>query len=164
MKLRRILSIIFLMLGMTFYATLGFSSHTATTGPMGEMKEDVKAKKAFEEGKMIPGYTYYYIGGSIIEPDSIIALKKGYMLEEHKTWSKVLDMEDKVIRTWIQAWKNDGHFLSDLHGGVLLDSEGKEVGIWYSHYPSGAVMEPVPGVFHIFPPHPLVGKRPGQGA
>lgn len=164
MKLQRILSILFLVFGLTFYPSFGFSSHSPTKGPMGQMKEDANAKKAFETGKMMAGYDYYFLGGSIIEPDSIIALKKGVTLRDNKLWSKVLDMEDRVIRTWIQAWKNDGHAFSDLHGGVILNSEGKEVGIWYSHFPSGAVMEPIPGVLDVFPPHPLVGERPGQGA
>lgn len=164
MKLHRIFNIIFVIIGLTFFASVGFASHTPTHGPMGEMKADEKAKKAFEEGKILPGYTYYYLGGSIIEPDSIIAIKKGYTLRDNKVWSKVLDMEDSVIRTWIQAWKNDGHSLSDLHGGVIMTSDGKEAGIWYSHYPGSAVMEPIPGVLDVFQPRPLQGSRPGQGA
>lgn len=164
MKLQRILSVLFLVLGLTFYASSGYSAHTPTHSPMGEMKEDAKAKKAFEEGKMLSDYTYYFLGGSIVEPDSVIALKKGTTLRDSKVWSKVQDMEDRVIRTWIQAWKNDGHALSDLHGGVILNSEGKEVGIWYSHFPGSAVMEPIPGVLDIFQPQPVGGKRPGQGA
>lgn len=164
MKIQRILSILFLVLGLTSYAAIGYSSHTPTHGPMGVMKEDTKAKKAFEEGKVLPDYTYYYLGGSIIEPDSIIAIKKGYTLRDNKIWTKVLDIEDRVIRTWIQAWKNDGHNLSDLHGGVILTPNGKEAGIWYSHFPEGAVMEPVPGVLDIFEPHPSNGPVGGQGA
>jgi hypothetical protein len=131
---------------------------------MGEMKADAKAKKAFEEGKMLPDYTYYYLGGSIVEPDSVIALKKGVTLRDNRIWTKVLDMDDGMIRTWIQAWKNDGHALSDLNGGVITNSEGKEVGIWYSHFPGSVVMEPIPGVLDVFQPRPDFQKRSGQGA
>ena len=109
MKFYRLVCLFFAIVSLTFFTSAGFAAHTPTHGPMGEMKADAKAKKAFEEGKMLPDHTYYYLGGSIIEPDSIIALKKGYTLRDSKVWSKVLDMEDSVIRTWIQAWKNDGH-------------------------------------------------------
>lgn len=164
MKLHRIFTIIFTIIGLALFTSSGFAAHSPTHGPMGEMKADAKAKKAFEEGKMLPDYTYYYLGGSIIEPDSIIALKKGYTLRDNKVWSKVLDMEDSVIRTWIQAWKNDGHALSDLHGGVIVTADGKEAGIWYSHFPGTVVMEPIPGVLDVYQPRPIQGQRPGQGA
>jgi hypothetical protein len=164
MKLHRIFSLLFVILSLTFFISTGFAAHTPTHGPMGEMKDDAKAKKAFEEGKMLPDYTYYYLGGSIIEPDSVIALKKGFTLRDNKIWSKVLDMEDSVIRTWIQAWKNDGHSLSDFHGGVIVTSDGKEAGIWYSHFPGSVIMEPIPGVLDVYQPRPFPGRRPGQGA
>jgi len=164
MKLHRIFSLLFVILSLTFFISTGFAAHTPTHGPMGEMKDDAVAKKALEDGKMLPDHTYYFLGGSITEPDSIIALKKGYTLRDSKIWTKVQDMSPKVIRGWIQAWKNDGHSFSDMNGGVLLDPDGKEAGIWYSHYPGSAVMMPSPGVLDVFQPHPSVGRRPGQGA
>ena len=164
MKLQKILTILFLSLSMTCFVSNGIASHSPTHAPMGQMKVDAAAKTAFETGKGLPDYTYYYSGGSIIEPDSVIAIKKGYTLRDTRVWSKVDDMEDRVIRTWLQAWKNDGHESSDLNGGVILDPDGKQAGIWYSHYPGGAVMVPIPGVLDIFTPQPPSGKFPGQGA
>jgi len=165
MKLHRLFSLLFLIFGMTFFVSNGLAAHnTPTHGPMGAMKADAAAKKAFEEGKMLPDHTYYYLGGSIVEPDSVIAIKKGFTLRDSKVWSKVEDMSDKVVRGWLQAWKNDGHAFSDLNGGVLLAPDGAQVGIWYSHYPGSAVMMPKPGVLDVFQPHPDVGSRPGQGA
>jgi len=164
MKFQRVFSILFLILGFTFYVSSGLASHTPTHGPMGEMKDDVAAKKSFEEGKMLQDHVYYYLGGSIVQPDSIIALKKGYKLRDSKVWSKVDDMSPSIIRGWLQAWKNDGHAFSDMNGGVLLAPDGKEAGIWYSHYPGSAVMMPSPGVMDVYQPHPRVGNRPGQGS
>jgi hypothetical protein len=164
MKSQSIFTMLALVLGLTFFVSIGIAAHTPLHAPMGEMKADAAAKAAFETGKALPDHTYYYVGGSIIEPDSVIALKKGYTLRDSKVWSKVLDMEDSVIRTWIQAWKNDGHSLSELNGGVILDADGKQAGIWYSHFPGGAVMMPIPGVLDIFTPQPPLGQRKGQGA
>ena len=164
MKLYRIFSVLFLVLSVTFFASKAMAVHTPTHGPMGEMKADAAAKAAFEEGKMLADHTYYYLGGSIVQPDSIIALKKGYTLRDNKVWSQVRDMGDKVIRGWLQAWKNDGHAYSDMHGGVLLAPDGKQAGIWYSHFPGSTLMMPSPGVLDVYQPHPVVGSRPGQGA
>jgi hypothetical protein len=163
MKLQRISSVLFFILSVTFFVSMGIAAHTPIHGPMGEMKADAAAKTAFETAKALPDHTYYYAGGSIIEPDSVIAIKKGYTLRDTKVWSKVEDMDDRVIRTWIQAWKNDGHSLSELNGGVILDADGKQAGIWYSHYTGGAVMMPIPGVLDVFTPQPTIGQRKGQG-
>jgi len=164
MKLHRMLTLFFLTFSMSFLVSNSIASHTPLHAPMGEMKADATAKTAFETGKALADYTYYFAGGSIIEPDSIIALKKGVTLRDAKVWSKVEDMGDRIIRTWLQAWKEDGHNLSDMNGGIILDPDGKQVGIWYSHYPGGAVMMPLPGVFDVFTPQPPLGRRPGQGA
>ena len=164
MKLHRTFSIIFTIISLALFTSLGFASHTPTHGPMGEMKADATAKQAFEQGKMLPDHTYYFLGGSIVEPDSVIALKKGYTLRDNKVWSRVLDMEDKVIRIWIQAWKNDGHTPSDLHGGIIVTADGKEAGIWYSHFPGSVVMEPIPGVLDVYQPRPIHGQRRGQSS
>ena len=164
MKMYRFITVLALAFGLSLLAYNGYASSTPTKAPMGSMKADAAAKKAFEEGKMLMDHTYYYLGGSIVEPDTIIAIKKGYTLRENRIWSKVEDMSDRVIRGWIQAWKNDGHQLSELNGGVLLAPDGTQVGIWYSHFPGSVVMMPIPGVLDVFQPHPIVGDRPGQGA
>ena len=160
MKAQYIFKSLFLfILSGIFFVSMGIASHTPTHAPLGVMKADATAKAAFETGKALPDYTYYYVGGSIIEPDSVIGLKKGYILRESKVWAKVGNMDNQVIKTWLQAWKNDGHALSDMNGGVILDPDGKQAGIWYSHYPVGVVMMPIPGVLDIFQPHPLYPER-----
>jgi hypothetical protein len=166
MKAQNIFQSLFLfILSTIFFVSTGIAMQSPQTAPMGEMKADATAKAAFETGKALPDYTYYYVGGSIIEPDSVIGLKKGYILRDQKTWAKVGDMDDRVIKTWLQAWKNDGHNLADLNGGVILDADGKQAGIWYSHYPGGAVMMPIAGVLDIFQPQPSVGgKKELRGA
>ena len=163
MKKQHIFSLLLLVFGMTFFVSNSIASHTPTHAPMGLMKADAAAKKIFEDGKALPDYTYYYVG-SIIEPDSVIAIKKGFTLRDSRIWTKVEDMSNTNVRTWLQAWKNDGHEFSDLNGGVILTPDGKEAGIWYSHYPGGAVMMPIPGVLDVFQPQPVGGKLPGQGA
>ncbi len=159
MKPRRIFSFLFLLFSMTFLVSYGIASHTPTHGPMGNMKTDAGAKSAFETGKALADHTYYYSGGSIIEPDSVIAIKKGYTLRDSKVWARVDDMEDRVVRTWLQAWKADGHTAADMSGGVLLDSDGKQAGIWYSHFPRGSILVPIPGVLDVFPPQPIFEQK-----
>jgi len=163
MKLQRIFTPLFLTLSMIFFVSNGIASHTPTHGPMGVMKADAAAKKTFEDGKALPDYTYYTIG-SIVEPDSVIAIKKGYTLRDSRIWTKVEDMSNTMVRTWLQAWKNDGHEFPDMNGGVILTPDGQDAGIWYSHFPGGAVMMPIPKVLDVFQPQPLGGKLPGQGA
>jgi hypothetical protein len=159
MKSRRFFSLLFLLFSMTFLVSSGIASHTPTHGPMGNMKMDAAAKTAFETGKALADHTYYYSGGSIIEPDSVIAIKKGYTLRDSKVWAKVDDMEDRVVRTWLQAWKAHGHSAGDMSGGVLLDSDGKQAGIWYSHFPRGSILVPIPGVLDVFPPQPIFEQK-----
>lgn len=159
MKLHRIFSLLFVILSLTFFISTGFAAHTPTHGPMGEMKDDAVAKKTVEDAKMLPDHTYYFLGGSIGEPDSIIAIKKGYTLRDSKVWTRVREMSPAILRGWVQAWKQDGHALSELHGGVLLDPDGKEAGIWYSHFPGSTLMMPTPGVLDVYQPRPRVGSR-----
>lgn len=147
---------------MTFLVSNGIAAHSPTHGPMGNMKIDATAKSAFETGVALADHTYYYTGGSIIEPDSVIAIKKGYTLRDSKVWARVDDMEDRVVRTWLQAWKIDGHTPDDMRGGVILDSDGKQAGVWYSHFPLGAVMVPMPGVLHVFAPQPIFEQKSGK--
>lgn len=142
------------VLCMTFFISNASAVNSPLHPPMGKWVANEEAKQFFIKGEVVPGYTYYYIG-PLAEPDSVIAISSEYKLRDTKIWTKVLDMSNAVIRGWLTGWKNDGHGVNELNGGIILAPDGKKVGIWYSHYARGTVTMSSPGVIDIFQPHPF---------
>ena len=155
MKTRYIFNFLILVLSATFFAAN--CDAAKMKAPVGKWETNTEAKKSFETAKLMPDYTYYYIG-SITEPESVIAVSNTFKLSPSRAWAKVDEMSEKVLRGWAQAWKADGHDSADLSGGNILTPDGKKAGIWYSHYPANIVTFPEPGTLTVFQPHPVSGS------
>jgi len=85
---------------------------------------------AFARHEFSPDLNYYY-SGSDIYPNAILGLKKTLTLEAG-LW-KSIDPEPEVMKSFISFMQSRALVNNDfLHGFVILDPEGRPIGIWYS--------------------------------
>jgi hypothetical protein len=73
----------------------------------------------------------YYISGSDLYPNAILGLKKTHVLESG-LWKRV-ELTSESLRTLVTDMQSRASWSHDfLHGSVILDNEGRPIGIWYS--------------------------------
>ncbi|MFH1582128.1 MAG: hypothetical protein ABIC39_08725, partial [Pseudomonadota bacterium] len=71
------------------------------------------------------------------EPNAIIGIKNDYVLAT-KLW-KGVDLDGKQLKNWIDRMHQTHDFPISPYGSLILDHEGKQVGIWYSAWDSTIV-------------------------
>jgi hypothetical protein len=95
--------------------------------------------KMFETLQVPSEYKYYY-AGSFKNPDALMGLHRDYTLN-NDLW-KETEMDSKQLKKWIDEINLVG-YLSSAYGHLILDPNGKTIGIYYSKWDGGPVkMEP----------------------
>jgi len=113
------------LLSSSVYASSLFKNY-------GEIVPDGAVTNAFEKYQVNPKYNYY-ISGSEVYPNAIIGLDKAYTLEPD-LW-KPVEMTPKKLRELVQFMHDKVSNVSiglALHGFVMRDDKGKQIGVWYS--------------------------------
>ncbi len=116
-------------------AILGITAATAVQAMgafpnYGEIRPSGEATRLFESYKVVPNYTYY-ISGSDLFPDALIAVDKAYTLTGD-LWKEV-EMTPKKLKEIVgDMHVKSNEVLEQLHGFDILDNKGKRIGIWYS--------------------------------
>ena len=95
----------------------------------GCLQQSRDVTKLFEHFKILDNYRYYY-SGTETEPNAIIGIKNEYILVT-KLWKDV-DFTGKQLKNWIDRMHQTHDFPVSPYGSLILDQEGKQVGIWYS--------------------------------
>jgi hypothetical protein len=98
----------------------------------GRITPDSHVTMAFETYQINPNYNYY-ISGSAIYPHAIIGLDKALTLEPD-LW-KPVEITPEKLRELIEDMKLKVVGLKwnlILHGFVMFDEKGKQIGVWYS--------------------------------
>jgi len=98
----------------------------------GSIVADGRVSEAFDKFYVNPNYNYFY-SGSEVYPNAVIGLDKAYTLESD-LWKKV-DMTPATLREIVTYMKDKAatvNLTTSLHGFVILDDKGKQIGIWYS--------------------------------
>ena len=98
----------------------------------GEIIPDGNITTMFEKYQINPHFNYY-ISGSDVYPNAILGVDKTYTLESD-LWKKV-DMTHAKFRELVTSMQDRVRALSiklTLHGFVMLDDKGKQIGVWYS--------------------------------
>lgn len=116
---------ILVMLPCAGCATMHFKSY-------GSIVPDGGVTEAFEKFQVNPNYNYFY-SGSEVYPNAVIGLNKTYTLESD-LWKKV-DMTPAKLREIVTFMKNKAatvNLQTSLHGFMILDDGGKQIGVWYS--------------------------------
>jgi len=100
-------------------------------GNYGRLVRDYEANKIFKNYQIRPGHRYYYIGPQG-RPDAIMGIHPDYSLETTQ-WTQIDLTEDKLKKLvdWINFHnRNNTRYYPD--GFLILDHDGRQVGIWYS--------------------------------
>ena len=112
---------------LSFLLIFTFFAVTAQAGSYGQLVKNSKVSHEFKSGKFSAPYSYYYIGWKG-EPDAIIGIKEGYVLES-KLW-KPFDPENISVRTLVyRMFKRDS---SNFYGAWIKNDREETLGIWYS--------------------------------
>jgi hypothetical protein len=100
-------------------------------GNYGSLVRDYKANKIFKSYQILPGHRYYYSGPEG-RPDAIMGIHPDYTLETTQ-WTEIDLTEDRLKKliVWINFHhRNNTRYYPD--GFLILDHDGRQVGIWYS--------------------------------
>jgi len=116
-------------------AMLLFLSSGCASMPLknyGSIVADGRVTAAFDKYQVNPNYDYFY-SGSEVYPNAVMGLDKAYALESD-LWKKV-DMTPAKLREIVTYMKDKAatvNLMTSLHGFVILDDKGKQIGVWYS--------------------------------
>lgn len=98
----------------------------------GSIVADGRVTAAFDKYQVNPNYDYFY-SGSEVYPNAVMGLDKAYALDSD-LWKKV-DMTPAKLREIVTYMKDKAatvNLMTSLHGFVILDDKGKQIGVWYS--------------------------------
>jgi len=93
----------------------------------GKLKRDRDANQTFQTYKVLSTHNYYTSGHADI-PYAIIGVDKKYKLRPG-IWQEV-QLTTPMLRNWVSKMENIYGY--PPYGSIILDDEGKQVGIWYS--------------------------------
>ena len=93
----------------------------------GKLKRDRDVNRAFETYKILPDHKYYTSGRSDI-PYAIIGIKKIYELRPG-LWQEI-NLTTPLLRSWVSQMDNIYGY--PPYGSLILDNNGKGIGVWYS--------------------------------
>ncbi len=93
----------------------------------GKLKRDRDVNHIFQTYQILPGYKYYTSGETNI-PYAIIGIQNGYALRPG-LWHEI-NLTTPLLRSWISQMDNIYGY--PPYGSVILDNNGKRIGIWYS--------------------------------
>ena len=127
----------------------------------GRLDFDGEVESAFDGGRQLEGYRYYY-SGMINSPDGIIGIREGYTLET--TLWKEYDPERQVFRELVGQMRLSGGGLGRFIRGMrILDSRGEMIGVWFSELDRTTVRMRGERVVEIATPGRILDLRPDSG-
>ena len=129
--------------------------------PAGEWVSSLKVADAFEQARVFPEHTYYYVG-SIAKPDGVIAIDKRFSLRDNNVWARV-DVDESTLREWQHWWRADTFHHCRYLGGIILTPDGRQAGYWYTPFRSNIVQMPEEGVLLIYRPRSATGATDCEG-
>ncbi|MEN6332177.1 MAG: hypothetical protein ABFD57_09330 [Smithella sp.] len=96
----------------------------------GKIVPDNEATEVFETYKVSPDFNYY-ISGSDVYPNAILGLNKAYTLDS-TLWKKV-ELSQANLQEMVTDMKSKARDIGqNQFGFVVLDNQGKKIGVWYS--------------------------------
>ena len=93
----------------------------------GKLKRDQDVNRTFKTYKILPDHKYYTSGQSDI-PYAIIGIQNIYKLRPG-LW-KEINLTTPLLRSWVS--RMDNIYGYPPYGSVILDNNGKRMGVWYS--------------------------------
>jgi hypothetical protein len=139
-------SIIFCFIGFLFLS----SCTDAYLKNWASISLDTEVKKAQESFQINPNYNYFYSGADSY-PRSILGIDKAYKLDSD-IWVKI-EFTAEIFKEMVSnmqaraLWRRLG-----LYGYAIRNSEGKQIGVWYSIMVSGMAVKIEDGQLTAYPP------------
>ncbi len=93
----------------------------------GKLKRDPEVNRTFKNYKILPDHKYYTSGRAKI-PYAIIGIQNMYVLRPG-LWQKI-NITRPLLRSWVSQMDNIYGY--PPYGSVILDNNGKQIGVWYS--------------------------------
>ena len=93
----------------------------------GKLKRDPDINRKFKTYKILPDHRYYTSGRANI-PYAIIGIQNIYELRPG-LWQKI-NLTKPLLRSWVSQMDNIYGY--PPYGSVILDNNGKRIGVWYS--------------------------------
>ena len=93
----------------------------------GKLKRDRDVNRTFKTYKILPDHKYYTSGHSNI-PYAIIGVQNLYELRPGM-WHEI-NLTTPLLRSWVSQMDNIYGY--PPYGSIILDNNGKRVGVWYS--------------------------------
>ena len=122
---------------MILFAVVIASLCACSMSNYGQLKSDKAITQAFENYQVLPNLKYYY-RGTYSRPIAIIGIKNNFELNSN-LWVKI-DPASKDFRALIEKVSLQGTgSAANPWGFTILDSSGREVGVWYSAVRAAAV-------------------------
>lgn len=141
----------------------------ACGGNYGGLQINDKVEQSFVRGEIKPNLTYYYFGREAA-PDAIMALDKGFVLENPDMWYPIVPQTSENLRALTKMMydrlRMEYSFPPPtLRGFRLLDQYGRYVGEWYSPWEyTNSVKSDGGNRVLVYPPRVSApGDGPGGG-
>lgn len=129
----------FLLASIAWAILLSSTSCKAPYKDYGAIVPNKEVTQAFESYQ-IDSDLNYYISGSDMFPNAIMGLNKACTLD-NDLWKKI-EMTPEVFRNLVGNMQARASELSRFqHGFTIIDSKGRQIGIWYSPLDAGAVIK-----------------------
>lgn len=138
----------------------------ACTGSYGRVQRSNDVGKAFEQNELLADHAYHTAGPEA-RPTAILAINNTYSLKPG-LWRPV-DMTADLLKQLVNAMTDQLGFTPATLGGLITDSQGQQVGVWYSRYSRTTIRFETDKVIVISLPSPDEGSssinihnRPGR--
>lgn len=123
----------------------------ACTGSYGRIQRSNEIGKAFERYEILADHAYYTTGPEA-QPTAILAINNTYTLKPG-LWRPV-DMTAGLLKQLVNAMTDQLGFTPATLGASITDSQGRQVGVWYSPYSRTTIRFDPDNVIVISQPSP----------
>lgn len=103
----------------------------ACAGSYGSLQRSNEVSRLFERHEVLADHAYYTTGSESL-PTAILAIHRSYSLKPG-LWRPV-EMTPELLHRRVDAMTDQLGFTPAIMGGVISDTAGKQVGVWYSPY------------------------------
>jgi hypothetical protein len=130
---------------------LSFIFLAGCAGSYGHLQRNEEVDKIFKTYRILPGHKYFYTGPAG-RPDAIMGVHNEFTLETTQ-WTQ-FDPSDDTLKTGVDSinFHNSNRVRNYPYGFLILDSEGIQVGIWYSIWDWTTVIREDDNRIKVFPP------------
>jgi hypothetical protein len=124
---------------------------SACAGNYGRVQKSGKVDQIFKTYQVLDDYRYYFSGRENL-PEAILGVHQDYTLETTQ-WTRV-SLTEQQLKKWVDGLDFYFHDLPHHYpyGYAILDSSGKQVGIWYSIWDYTPVIFKGDNVVQIYAP------------